>query len=268
MGQAKDHKNSTMRRDIGEIRRFEDIVGIKKEADASSVISDDPFGGFSGPTKTEAAPEVKPPKWPADAARENNDSGNSRELIAKLKDPGMKNKIQKLFTIEGDEVECFKVLDKMIEFLDYNGNCGVSLLVEPHLAGSLIGKGGSVIKQLKEESECRINIDKEPYEESTEKVVKLYGESDRVNPLLKKIIEKLTDAKARAKNEPDECKPWFPTVPAEWLEGYESEKDSASDSSDSDEDDAKPGDKRAANGSAPGSPASKKAKSDDEDGFF
>jgi len=315
--QAKDHKNSTMRRDIGEIRRFEDIVGVKKEADASSVISDDPFGGFSGPTKKEAAPEVKPPKWPANAARENNDSGNSsglagsgeqlqirfavqraggligqggsnikelkscsdaaveldgprnsRDLIAKLKDPGMKNKIQKLFTIEGDKVECFKVLDKMLEFLDYNGNCGVSLLVEPHLAGSLIGKGGSVIKQLKEESECRINIDKEPYEESTEKIVKLYGESDRVNPLLKKILEKLTVAKARAKNVPEESKPWFPTVPVEWLEGYESEKDSDSDSSDSDDADAKPGDKRAADGSVAGSPASKKAKSDDEDGFF
>lgn len=307
---SRDPRNSTVRRDIGEIRRFDDVIGKQNEADNSSVISDDPFGGEK--TKQEV-PETRAPKAALEA-RGVDDSGNasasvpsgeiyqirfsvqraggligqggsnikelkgcseamveldgprnSRDLIAKLKDPGQKNKIQKLFSIEGDKVECFKVIDKMIEFLDYNGNVRLNLLVEGHLCGSLIGKGGCIIKEMKEESECRIDIDKEPYEGSSEKQIRLSGESGNVNPLLRKILAKLVKAKERVKEAPP-SNPWFPTVPVEWLEGYESENSGSDSDSDSGSDSDTP--KKRPASDAGDSPAIKKQKSDDGDAFF
>jgi len=319
-------KNSTMnepvRNEIGQIRRFEDIISGKAVAaptapDASSIISDDPFGDSApvvpetrGPSNAVAAraqdtsgasaaaapsgefwqirfsvqraggligqggANIKELKSCSDAMVELDGPRNSRELIAKLKDPGQKNKIQKLFSIEGDKTECLKVIDKMIEFLDYNGSVRLSLLSEGHLTGCLIGKGGSVIRAMKEESECRIDIDKEPYEGSSEKQVRLFGESERIRPLIEKILVLLQKAKARPPRDgTPESNPWFPTVPVEWLEGYESEKDS-DDESGSDSDDSDAGEKsssikRTASGGDDG-PAEKRAKSDDDDGdgFF
>merc|ERR1712226_735573 len=191
---------------------------------------------------------------------------NARELEKQLKDPSNRKKIEKLYTIKGIQEEVFQVLDKTCEFLQYNEELRMNLLVEGKLAGTIIGKGGSVINGLKEESGCRIGVDREPYKESSEKLCKISGETEPVVTVLKKIIGLLAkESKRRAgKGETVDVEtPYYPTIPPEWLEGFESEKEDESDN------ESEKSNKRSGDGDEDGAPSAKKAKSDTaDDGFF
>ena len=59
--------------------------------------------------------------------------------------------------------------------------CIIRLLVSHQLVGSIIGKSGSKIKEIQEESSSKIVVSKDTLPESTERIVEIYGVVDSIH---------------------------------------------------------------------------------------
>jgi len=68
------------------------------------------------------------------------------------------------------------------------------LLIHQNLAGALLGKGGSFIKECREQTKCRISISPEPLPGSTEKSVDITGTPEQIGSYLETALNKLAEA--------------------------------------------------------------------------
>jgi ribosomal protein S3 len=69
----------------------------------------------------------------------------------------------------------------------------LKILIHKFLAGSVIGKGGSIIKQIMTETGCRLQLSNEPLGASTEKTVTVSGEPDAARKGIKRVLDQIRD---------------------------------------------------------------------------
>jgi hypothetical protein len=164
------------------------------------------------------------------------------------------------------------VVKKACEFLDYNGCCNLSLLVNGEITGCLIGRGRAIKEKLEEDFECQYFVDREVKDGSSEKLVKIGGrdgETDKVFKLLCEIsdliIENLADREKKGRPIPGYGENlWVPNVPEEFCV----EKVDTEDEEDGDVKSESGSVKRKSIGDADGAPSPKKEKVDDADDDF
>jgi len=101
---------------------------------------------------------------------------------------------ERCVTITGttDQVcEAFKLITNKLEDTNSNGvpNYSVTLrlIVPASQCGSLIGKGGAKIKEIRESTGCTIQVAKEMLPNSTDRTVTLSGNSDNISKCIRKV---------------------------------------------------------------------------------
>jgi polyribonucleotide nucleotidyltransferase len=72
------------------------------------------------------------------------------------------------------------------------------LLIHKFLAGSIIGKAGAIIKEIQEQTKCRLQLSNEPLSGSTEKTVSVHGTPDVLQAALTRIMNQLATNQLRA----------------------------------------------------------------------
>ncbi|KAI8817559.1 uncharacterized protein EV422DRAFT_499917 [Fimicolochytrium jonesii] len=74
----------------------------------------------------------------------------------------------------------------------------IHLLVSHQLMGSIIGKGGSRIRDIQEQSGAKITVSKDMLPQSTERVIDIYGNADAIQTAVEQISECILNDIARA----------------------------------------------------------------------
>lgn len=67
----------------------------------------------------------------------------------------------------------------------------VKILIHKFLAGSIIGKGGTIIKEIQEQSGAKVQLSNDPLTNSTEKTVTVTGTAEQVNSAASRIMTQL-----------------------------------------------------------------------------
>lgn len=101
---------------------------------------------------------------------------------------------ERVVTISSDLDTCFNVIREMLNHFDKaNGECEVRILIHQSLAGCIIGKGGSKIKELKEKLGCKLKVFSNIAPQSSDRVVQIIGKEDQCITGLMEIINVIKD---------------------------------------------------------------------------
>merc|ERR1711994_703123 len=99
----------------------------------------------------------------------------------------------------------------------------MNLLVNSKISGCLIGKGRAIKDEMENEFDCKMFVDREEKDGSSEKLVKLNGEGDNVFKMIcsisDKLIKRIEEGRKRD-NLPEGFGEnlWKPQVPQRFLE--------------------------------------------------
>eukprot|EP00457_Paulinella_chromatophora_P005632 gb/GEZN01005649.1/.p1 GENE.gb/GEZN01005649.1/~~gb/GEZN01005649.1/.p1 ORF type:complete len:553 (-),score=82.33 gb/GEZN01005649.1/:77-1735(-) len=135
-----------------------------------------------------------------------NDFPSSPERVVKIKGDvhGVTQALQLITSLLGQERP-----HKDAEAMDQPGvkigeKSQFKLLIHKQQAGAIIGKGGEVIKQMQEQTGCRIQLSNDVLDNSTDKSVTLSGSLESVHLAIQAIIPKLEESA---------IKPGMPVIP-------------------------------------------------------
>ena len=65
----------------------------------------------------------------------------------------------------------------------------MAVLIESKFMGCIVGKRGATINRLKDDYECKIFLDREGYKDSSEKLAKIIGETEKVFAVICEISD-------------------------------------------------------------------------------
>lgn len=106
-----------------------------------------------------------------------------------------------------DYDEAIKVVEEILPSLEdffkssKSGEADVRLLVHQSLAGCVIGKAGSKIKELREKTGARIKIFSNCCPQSTDRVISIMGNSKVCSDAIKEVVELLKDTPVKGYSE-------------------------------------------------------------------
>lgn len=111
---------------------------------------------------------------------------------------------ERVITIESDLETCCSVIRDIMKKID-KGNAEeyeMRMLLHQSLAGCVIGKGGSKIKELKDKIGCRLKIFSNAAPQSTDRVAQIIGKEEQCIECLTDIVElmKSTPVKGPTRN--------------------------------------------------------------------
>lgn len=97
---------------------------------------------------------------------------------------------ERVLTIGGDMETITKVVKDVMKHLDKAGEneCELRILVHQSLAGCVIGRGGTKIKELKDQIGCRLKIFSNIAPQSTDRIAQVIGTEDQCLTALNDII--------------------------------------------------------------------------------
>uniref|UniRef100_A0A0A9X5J9 Heterogeneous nuclear ribonucleoprotein K n=1 Tax=Lygus hesperus TaxID=30085 RepID=A0A0A9X5J9_LYGHE len=112
---------------------------------------------------------------------------------------------ERVVSITADMETAINIVSQIIPCLEETftkGEVDLRLLVHQSLAGCVIGKGGSKVKELREKTSAKIKIFGNCCPQSTDRVVSIAGTADVAVSGLKEIIELLKETPAKGYSEP------------------------------------------------------------------
>ncbi|XP_068222366.1 heterogeneous nuclear ribonucleoprotein K-like isoform X2 [Palaemon carinicauda] len=114
---------------------------------------------------------------------------------------------ERVLTIGGSEDVVLKVLSEVLECLDEaqqkgNTETDARILVHQSQAGCVIGKGGSKIKELREECGGQIKVYTNCCPHSTDRVIQITGDRKKAVQAITRIIELLKESPVKGINNP------------------------------------------------------------------
>ncbi|KAM6958779.1 LOW QUALITY PROTEIN: heterogeneous nuclear ribonucleoprotein K [Aplochiton taeniatus] len=98
-----------------------------------------------------------------------------------------------------------KIIPTLEEYQQYSGmdfDCELRLLIHQSLAGSIIGVKGAKIKELRENTQTSIKLFQECCPQSTDRVVMVGGQSERVVECIKTMLELIAEAPIKGRAQP------------------------------------------------------------------
>jgi len=114
---------------------------------------------------------------------------------------------ERVMTVKGDEVNISKALELIVTLLLDASNSrkqtdpagagesevqyAMKILIHKFLAGSIIGKGGTIIREIQDETKARLQLSNEPLPGSTEKTVTITGTADTVRACALRVLGQL-----------------------------------------------------------------------------
>ncbi|XP_073988301.1 heterogeneous nuclear ribonucleoprotein K isoform X2 [Rhodnius prolixus] len=114
---------------------------------------------------------------------------------------------ERVVSISADYETAVKIVEQIVPCLDEffssgKGEVDIRLLVHQSLAGCVIGKGGSKVKELREKTSAKIKIFGNCCPQSTDRVVSIVGSPEVAINGLKEIIDLLKETPPKGYSEP------------------------------------------------------------------
>lgn len=140
------------------------------------------------------------------------------ESACEVKIKGNERDIERIVSVSGSPSGVTRALLKIAEFVEGDLNDGLTgrttkipvtlhMIVPTGQCGSIIGKGGFRIKEIRENTGCNVKIANELLPGSTEKLITLYGEPRVIEECVKAICQVMIEEGQERK-----CTPYIPAT--------------------------------------------------------
>lgn len=140
------------------------------------------------------------------------------ESACEVKIKGNERDIERIVSVSGSPSGVTRALLKIAEFVEGDLNDGLTgrttkipvtlhMIVPTGQCGSIIGKGGFRIKEIRENTGCNVKIANELLPGSTEKLITLYGEPRVIEECVKSICQVMIEEGQERK-----CTPYIPAT--------------------------------------------------------
>jgi len=127
-----------------------------------------------------------------------------KEYNVDVQMPGART-VDRVFAMNGNLDDCLNVVKEILPHapkapypVAQKTELEVNILVDTDLVGQILGKGGSKIKEIREESNTKIKVYQDCLPNSTERVVAIGGEEQQIVEALKAILDILANVPRRS----------------------------------------------------------------------